>query len=280
MDISSSGDGRLIPSLSRQISPNQVNMTLTQCGLLPGRTEQVAQLYKEQGNWNDVKDRWFEERVSTRSTKNSSRKIFSVIASRLKSSPTSLPKPHALPAVLNNCSMGRYKAQVVYFYLLLDDTLFRYTVYEYISRLLSGHQNPLDFSDEVLKDILHRLKFTDETNFDYADSTTQRWCEGFRSVMREIGVLKNQQTMSGSPPPVGEIPLLVSVGYSYETGGDDWADGPVGLLYLFQPEKKWAELFDRVGNTGAWELVELHGELQLQPTDETYGWTKTGGDER
>jgi hypothetical protein len=166
----------------------------------------------------------------------------------------------------------------VYFYLVLDDALFRYTVHEYISRLVTGNPDPLDFSDEVLKKILFGLEFTDESEFDYADSTTQRWCEGFRSVMREIGVLENQQATSGSPPPVGEIPLLVSVGYSYETGGNDWVNAPTGLLYLFQPENKWDELFDRVARTDAWEFVELHGELRLQPTDETYGWTETGGE--
>lgn len=42
MDISSDGEGTLVPSLSRQFSPGQVNRTLTQCGLLPDRTEELA----------------------------------------------------------------------------------------------------------------------------------------------------------------------------------------------------------------------------------------------
>ncbi len=278
MDVLSDGDGILVPSLSRQFSPEQVNMTLTQCGLLPDRTGKLAQLYREQGNWNEVKNRWFNERISARSTKDSSQKIFSVLSSRLKSPPTSLPKPHTLPPVLDSCATGTDEAQVVYFYLVLDDPLFRYTVHKYISRLVTGRPNPLDFSDEVLKKILFELEFTDESKFDYAESTTQRWCEGFRSVMREIGVIESQQATSGSPPPIGEIPLLVSVGYSYETGGNDWVNAPTGLLYLFQPKNKWDELFDRVASTDAWEFVELHGELQLQPIDETYGWTETGGE--
>lgn len=278
MDAASDDDGELVSSLSGQFSPDHVDMTLTQCGLLPGRTEELAQLYRNQGNWNDVKDRWFEERVSTRSTKNSSQNIFRVLSSRLKTSSTNLPRPDTLPTVLNNCVMERDKAQSVYFYLVLDDPLFRYTVHEYISRLLNGHPNPLDFSDAVLTNILFRLEFTDESKFDYADSTTQRWCEGFRSVMREIGVLEDKQATSGSPPPVGEIPLLVSVGYSYEAGGTDWANGPTGLLYLFQPERRWDELFDRVASTDAWEFVELHGDVHLRPTGETYGWTETGGE--
>jgi hypothetical protein len=279
MDISSDGEGTLVPSLSRQFSPGQVNMTLTQCGLLPDRTEELARLYREEGNWNDVKEVWFEERISDRSTRGSSQKIFSVLSSRLKNAPASLPKPRTLPTVLDNCVTASDKAQVVYFYLVSGDALFRYTVHEYISRLVNGRQDSLDFSDETLKDILFALEFTDETTFDYADSTTQRWCEGFRSVMREISVLDSQQATSGSSPSIGDIPLLVSMGYSYETGGDDWVDAPTGLLYLFQPENKWDEQFDRVASTDTWEFVELHGDLRLQPTDDTYQWAESGGEE-
>jgi hypothetical protein len=279
MDISSDGEGAPVPSLSRHLSSDDVNMTLTQCGLLPGRTEELARLYREQGNWNDVKEVWFEERISDRSTRGSSQKIFSVLSSRLKNAPASLPKPRALPTVLDNCVTASDKAQVVYFYLVSDDALVRYTVHEYVSRLVNGRQDSLDFSDGTLKDILFALEFTDGSTFDYADSTTQRWREGFRSVMREIGVLDSQQTTSGSSPSVGDIPLLVSMGYSYETGGDDWVDAPTGLLYLFQPESRWDELFDRSAGADAWETVELHGDLRLQPTDETYEWAESGGTE-
>jgi hypothetical protein len=278
MVISSDGGKALIPSLSRQFSPDQVDMTLTQCGLLPDRTEELAQLYREQGNWNDVKQVWFKKRISDRSTRGSSQKIFSVLSSRLKNAPASLPKPRTLPTVLNDCVTASNKAQVVYFYLLSDDALVRYTVHEYISRLVNGHQDALDFSDETLKNILFELEFADGTTFDYADSTTQRWCEGFRSVMREIGVLDSQRATSGSSPSIGDIPLLVSMGYSYQTGENDWIDAPTGILYLFQPKNKWDEQFNRVASTDAWEFVELHGDLRLQPTEDTYQWTTSGGE--
>lgn len=279
MDISPDGEGALVPSLSRQLSPDQVNMNLTQCGLLPDRTKELARLYQQQGNWNDVKDVWFEERISNRSTRGSSQKIFSVLSSRLKNAPVSLPKPRTLPAILDSCVTASDEAQVVYFYLVSDDALFRYTVHEYVSRLVNGRQEPLDFSDETLKSTLFTLEFTDGTTFDYADSTTQRWCEGFRSVMREIGVIEGQQTTSGSPPSIGDIPLLVSTGYSYENGGDDWVDAPTGPLCLFQPENRWNELFDRAASTDAWGFVELHGDLRLQPTDDTYRWAESRGEE-
>ena len=276
---SSDGVGSPPSSLSHELERQEVDMSLTQCGLLPDRMESIARVYREHGNWNKVKDVWFEERLSDRSTRDSSQKIFSVLSSRLKNAPASLPKPRFLPAVLDDCVTARDKAQVVYFYLISDDNLFRNTVNNYAARLENDQQNTLDFSDEKLKDILFGLEFTDGTTFDYAESTTQRWCEGFRSVMREIGVLEDQQSTTGSAPAIGDIPLLVSLGYSYETGGDEWVKEPAGLLYLFQAANRWQELFDRAASTEAWEYIELHGDLRLQPTEDTFGWADSEGDE-
>lgn len=276
---SSDGVGSPPSKLAHELEREEVDMSLTQCGLLPDRMEAIARVYREHGNWNEVKDVWFEERLSDRSTRDSSQKIFSVLSSRLKNAPASLPKPRFLPAVLDDCVTERDKAQVVYFYLISDDNLFRYTVNNYAARLENDQQNTLDFSDEKLKDILFGLEFTDGTTFDYAESTTQRWCEGFRSVIREIGVLEDQQSTIGSAPAIGDIPLLVSLGYSYETGGDEWVKEPAGLLYLFQATNRWQELFDRAASTDAWEYIDLHGDLRLQPTGDTFGWADSEGDE-
>lgn len=251
-------------------------MDLTRCGLLVERTEELARLYREHGNWNDVKDVWFDERLSNRSTRSSSQAIFRVLTARLKNAPPSLPNPRDLPSVLEDCATTRDKAQTLYFYLIEGDALFRYTVHEYVSRLESDQQEPLDFSDEALMDVLHALEYTDSSTFDYAGSTTRRWCEGFRSVMREIDVLEDQQDVVGSPPSIGDIPLLVSLGYSYEVGDDGWVDSPRGLLYLFQPEGRWDELFNRGARTEMWEFVELHGDLRFRPEDTTYAWTHGG----
>jgi len=277
MVISSDGGGSWVPSLSHQLSPREVNMDLTRCGLLVERAEELARLYREQGNWNDVKDVWFDERLSNRSTRSSSQAIFRVLTSRLKNAPANLPNPRDLPRILEKCATSRDKAQVLYFYLIEDDALVKYAVHEYVSRLESGRQESLDFSDETLMDILHSLEYTDGSSFDYADSTIRRWCEGFRSVMREIDVLETQQEVVGLPPSIGEVPLLVSLGYSYEAGGDEWVNSPKGLLYLFQPEDRWDELFNRAARTESWEFVEVHGGLRLRPEDATYGWA-TGGD--
>jgi hypothetical protein len=265
------------PSLSRTFSPEEVNMDLTMCGLLPDRAEEIARLYREHGNWNQVKEIWFEERRANRSTKGSSQKIYRVLSSRFKNAPATLPNPSDLPAVLDTCSSSRDKAQVLYLYLVADDALVRYAVHEYARRLAEDFPEPLDFSNETLTSVLNQFEYTDETPFDYADSTTERWCEGLRSVMREIGVLENQQTVVGNPPSLGETPLLVAMGYSYEEGDEEWFESPTGLQYLFQPNARWEELYNRAAETEAWEFVELHGSLQLRPTDEPYSSITSGG---
>jgi hypothetical protein len=265
------------PSLSRTFSPEEVNMDLTMCGLLPDRAEEIARLYREHGNWNQVKEIWFEERRANRSTKGSSQKIYRVLSSRFKNAPATLPNPSDLPAVLDTCSSSRDKAQVLYLYLVADDALVRYAVHEFARRLAEDFPEPLDFSNETLTSVLNQFEYTDETPFDYADSTTERWCEGLRSVMREIGVLENQQTVVGNPPSLGETPLLVAMGYSYEEGDEEWFESPTGLQYLFQPSARWEELYNRAAETEAWEFVELHGSLQLRPTDEPYSSITSGG---
>ena len=267
------------PSLSRTFSPQEVNMDLTMCGLLPDRAEEIARLYREHGNWNQVKDIWFEERRANRSTKGSSQKIYRVLSSRFKNAPATLPNPSDLPAVLDSCSSSRDKAQVLYLYLVADDALVQYAVHEYARRLAEDFPEPLDFSNETITSVLNQFEYTDETPFDYADSTTERWCEGLRSVMREIGVLENQQTVVGDPPSLGDTPLLVAMGYSYEEGDEEWFESPTGLQYLFEPSARWEELYNRAAETEAWEFVELHGSLQLRPTDEPYSSITSGGDE-
>ena len=267
------------PSLSRTFSPEEVSMDLTMCGLLPDRAEEIARLYREHGNWNQVKEIWFEERRANRSTKGSSQKIYRVLSSRFKNAPATLPNPSDLPAVLDTCSSSRDRAQVLYLYLVADDALVRYAVHEYARRLAEDFPESLDFSNETLTSILNQFEYTDETPFDYADSTTERWCEGLRSVMREIGVLENQQTVVGDPPSLGDTPLLVAMGYSSEEGDEEWFESPTGLQYLFQPSARWEELYNRVAETEAWEFVELHGSLQLRPTDEPYSSITSGGAE-
>ena len=263
-----SSDG--LSSLSCTFSRAEVSMELTTCGLLPGRAEKLARLYREHGNWNQVEKVWFEKRLANRSTKESSRKIYRALSSRLKNAPATLPNPRTLPEILDACPSSRDKAQVLYLYLVADDALVRYVVHEYARRLATDRPNGLDFANETLTGLLDEFRYADETPLEYADSTTERWCEGFRSLVREIGVLEAQQAVVGEPPSVGAVPLRVAMGYSYQEGDDGWFESPIGLQYLFQPSARWEELYDRAAKTDAWELVELHGSLRLRPTDGPY----------
>ncbi|WP_233738213.1 BrxA family protein [Halocatena pleomorpha] len=253
-------------------------MDLTMCGLLVDRAEELARLYADLGNWNDVKHIWFDERLSNRSTRESSQKIFRILTSRFKNAPTALPNPSRLPNVFEHCETTRDKAQILYLYFVSDDALVRYVVHEYSARLAREESKPLNFSNETLQNILNGLTYSDGSSFDYAESTTERWCEGIRSVMRKIDVLKEQQTVMRSIPSISTVPLLVAMDYSYEISDDEWITAPRGLLYLFQPEKRWEELFDRAATTPAWEYRELHGNLNLRPTEKTYSWINSGGD--
>lgn len=279
MTVLPDGGTSRLSSLTRQLSPAEVTVDLTMCGLLVERAEELARLYDEQGTWNEVRDVWFEERRANRSTEGSARKIHRILTSRLKHAPTSLPNPRDLPDVFDACATPRDEAQVLYPYLVADDALVRYVVHEYVQRLSEARSDALDFSDETLTSLLNQFEYADGSAFDYADSTTERWCEGFRSVMREIGVLSGQQTVVGDPPSLGAVPLLVAMGYSYGEGGADWIDSPIGLQYLFQPSDRWDELYDRAAETDAWEFVELHGSLRLRPVDGPYSWlSHAGGD--
>lgn len=274
MDVSSAGGERILPPLSRQFPSEEVNVDLTTCGLLVERAAELARLYHEHGNWNDVKRVWFDERRSNRSTRGSSRKIYRVLTSRFKNAPASLPNAGDLPRIFDECTTTRDEAQILYLYLVEDDPLVRYVVHEYVDRLTTGRDDALDFSTETLTEILDRFEYADGGAFDYADSTTVRWCNGFRSVLRAIGVLESQQAVVGSPPSFGDVPLLVAMGYSYERGDDGWVEAPAGVLYLLQPENRWAELFDRVASSDVWKFTELHGELRLRPTDDPFPWTE------
>ena len=53
----SDGGGSPLRSLSRRLSPADVAMHLTMCGLLVERAAELARLYAEHGDWNEVEDR-------------------------------------------------------------------------------------------------------------------------------------------------------------------------------------------------------------------------------
>lgn len=251
-------------------------MDLTMCGLLVDKAESIARLYAESRDWTAVEERWFDERLDERSTRGSSRKIYRVLSSRFKTADRSLPAVTTLPTIFEQCETRRDKAQVLYFYLIEDDPLVQFVVHQYVRKLEKSNVEGLDFEQETIERILNEFHYDDGSAFDYAESTTRRWGEGLRSVMREIDVLETQQALQGQVPNIGDVPLLVASGYSWEKHGKDWLGQPTGWLYLFQPEEYWDTLAERLSNQPGWEASGIHGELRLQPAGETYGWAERG----
>lgn len=274
MTTRADGGGESLPSLDSQFSREEVSMDLTMCGLLVERAEEMAKRYATHRDWTTVEERWFDERIDGRSTRASSRKIYRVLSSRFKTADRSLPSIPRLPTVFDRCDTERDKAQVLFFYLLEDDPLVTFLVHEYVRRLHQRGTDGLDFEQDVIESILDGFHYADGEELEYADSTTHRWGEGFRGVMRNIGGIETGQALHGQTPQVGPIPLLVASGYSWETHGMDWLSQPVGWRYLFQPEQYWDSLAERVSDHPGWEASGIHGELRLQPVDATYGWAE------
>jgi hypothetical protein len=272
MTLYADGEGALLPSLDSMFSQDEVSMALTRCGLLVENAEALSRLYTRHRDWTVVEEQWVEQRVDERSTRGSSKTMYRELSSRFKTASGDLPAIVQLPSVFDQCDTTREKAQVLYFYLLDDDPLVKYTVHEYIQRLQRTGIEELNFEQDRIDRILSGFHYDDGTEFDYATSTTRRWGEGLRSVMREIGVLETQQALQGQIPNIGTVPLLVASGYSWESSGRDWLSQPTGWLYLFQPEQYWDSLVERLSDHPSWEASGIHGDLRLRPVSDTYGW--------
>lgn len=272
MSAQADGDGRRVPSLDGVFSREEVSVDLTMCGLLVDRAEHLARLYATHRDWTQVEEAWFDQRMDGRSTEGSSRKIYRVLSSRFKTVGSELPAISKLPAIFDQCETHRDKAQVLYFYLVEDDTLVKYVLHQYVRRFVDGSLAGIDFHAESVQETLQSFHYADGTEFDYAESTATRWGEGLRSVMREIGVLETQQSFEPTSPTVGTVPLLVSAGYSWQTDGEEWLSAPVGWLYLFQPEQYWESLAERLADHEAWTASGIHGTLRLEPSGDPFGW--------
>lgn len=274
MTLRADGNGAHLSSLDSTFSRDEVSMALTRCGLLVEKAEKLAELYAHHRDWTIVEERWLDERFDERSTRGSSKTIYRVLSSRFKTAGGNLPAVARLPSIFEECETTRDKAQVLYFYLLEDDPLVKYAVHRYVQRLQTTGVDGLGFEQDTVERILSEFHYADGSEYNYAESTTRRWGEGLRSVMREIGVLETQQALQGQIPNLGLTPLLVASGYSWEIHGDDWLSQPTGWLYLFQSEQYWDSLAERLSEHSSWEASGIHGELRLQPVDDTYSWAE------
>lgn len=239
-------------------------MGLTEAGLLVDRAETLANIYAETLDWSETKKEWHDRRVADRASRHSAQKIFRVLRSRFQAAGDSLPSIPQLADLYGACEKERDKAQLTYLYLVHADPLVRYTLLELLrSQGLETSEWMLDY--DRLNSYLESFKFEDGSGLRYADSTLERWVQGFRSVVHDIGVRDSQLSDRGHAPGLGRIPFLVAAGYSWKEEGENWQERPIGWMYLFQPRHFWNQLFDRLGKEGNWTTRHFRNQLLLRP---------------
>ena len=262
--------GDWLPSLVGSLSESEATMDLTAGGLLVDRTYELAELYAEHLDWGTVEEKWYEERVAERSSRESSRRIFPLLKGRLQAGGEGLPSVAQLPQLLDQCRNEREQAQLVYLYLLNYDGLARYVIHEYLRRLVKQGSSALDFQMKTALDILDSFRDKSGDPLDRSQSTQERWVQGIRSVMREIGVIDGKTSTDGQPPKVGDIPLQVGAYYSWIQNDDEWLTKPIGWLYLFQSEEYWEPQSKRLAQYDAWTHHEARSRVWFEPVDNFY----------
>lgn len=250
------------PELS--LKKSEIDMSLTTAGLFTEKVEKMVEIYSKENDWENTKEKWHERRVAKRGSRDSSQGIFGYLKSRLISGEKTLPPPEKLYSVLQNCDSDEEKSQILYLYLLEDDELVRYVVSRVIEESSSEE---FDFSTENIRAILDDIEYQNGHKLDYSDSTLDKWIRNFRSVMRDIGVIRSKQKVVGQSPSLGNQSLEVSAFYSYNSQSDNWLDNPVGWKYLFQTSHYWEPLIKRLAESESWQLSEPQGERILKPKD-------------
>ena len=256
-----------IPSLSGSFSEDEINISLTEAGLLPERTEILVRLYAEHHNWSTVKEKWHEERIHERGSRSSAQGIFRILKRRLQSGGTRLPSVTELHNLVQECPTQQAKAQLFYFYLIREDNLFRFVLHE-VLRQQGIDQSEWHLTTDEIVSVLNQFEHEDGSGLQYADSTLHRWGQGFRSVLRDIGVLKGPYDENGVAPSVDDPPAHVAALYSWNEEGKEWPDRPIGWMYLFQPPAHRETLLDTIQSSGRWTTSRLRDETVIAPADQ------------
>ncbi|WP_341481431.1 BrxA family protein [Salinibacter ruber] len=260
------GSNAVLPSLNRAFSAPEVSMSLTEAGLLASRVEMIVRLYAEHHSWSAVKEKWHEERIHERGSRGSAQKIFRILKRRLQSGGKWLPSVTELHSLVQECPTEQAKAQLFYFYLIREDNLFRFVLHEVLRRQ-GTEQTEWHLTTGEIVSVLDHFEYEDGSGLQYADSTLQRWGQGFRSVLRDIGVLKGPYDENGVVPSVDEPPAHVGALYSWHEDGKEWPDRPVGWLYLFQPPAHRETLLDMIQSSGRWTTSRLRDQSVIAPAD-------------
>jgi len=255
-----------LPNENPVFEKDDLDMSLTTAGLMPEKTEEFAKIYSEEDDLRKTKERWHETRTSKRGSRNSSQKIFGVIASRLTEKNENLPSVPELVQLLNSCDSRKQKSQIIYLYILESDILVRYVVSEVLSQTKDGED--FDFSTENISSILDEIKYLDGKELEYSNSTLEKWISNLRSLMREIDVIKSKRSTEGDSPGLKDNVIEVSALYSHRKQGNYWIEQPIGWMYLFQPPMFWEDMLNKLAEKDNWRLSEVSGRRKLNPNDE------------
>lgn len=266
-------DGELddwIPSLVGSFPESEITMGLTRCGLQTERTREISSLYAEELDWTLVKELWYGERVANRSSRNSSQSLLIEIRARLQAAGEGLPSVPLLPAILDQCRNERDQAQIVFLYLVNHDGLVRYVIHEYLRRQMKQGSSALNFEMDTVLGILDQFRDKAGEPLQYSESTQERWVQGLRSALRDIGVLEGKTGTAGRTPKVGDIPLQIAAYDSWTQSGDEWLTRPIGWLYLFQSEEYWEPQSTRLAGYEGWTHHEARSRVWFEPVDDFY----------
>jgi len=264
-----------VRSLNGLFRQAETHIGLVAASLDLEQTRKIAELYNECGDWTTASEQWLERRQAERLTVEGSRRSFNAIKPRLQEAGGGLPPLKHLPDILDACRKERDQLQVLYCYLVAEDSVVQYVLHEYLRELEKRSMGDLDFSNDQLVELLNAFQHTDGEPLDFAASTKDRWATNFRSALRSIGVIQSRQGTTGDVPNVGDIPLEIAAYWSWKSLDDEWLMNPAGWRYLFQPQAFWSPQSERLAKSTRWTTHEAHGRLWYEPVDDFYA--KLGG---
>lgn len=259
-----------LTSLNGRFAEGAVNMSLTEAGLLPERTKAIVRLYAEHHSWSEVKQRWHEDRIHDRGSRGSAQKIYRILKRRLQAGGAALPSISTLHDLIEECPTTQAEAQLFYFYLIEEDNLFKFALHEVLRRQGTSRKK-WSLSTGQVASVLSDYEYVNGESLEYADSSIRRWAQGFRSVLRDIGVLDSPYDEVGTVPTVDGLPAHLSALYSWNREGKEWQRRPIGWLYLFQPPARREMLLGQLQSSRRWSTTRLRDEVVVTPRESETG---------